>query len=92
MGESPEVMEELRNIIKSLPKANYFLYRYLLWFLVHVAAHSDKNKMNQGNLIRVMIPTLHCIPVLLSMPMDNYDFFFSGTEKPIKTNSLQILT
>jgi len=82
-GEGPEVLEEIRSIIYTLPTPNFELFRLLVWFLLELAAHSDKNKMPANNLLRVMTPTLNCIPGLISLPMAHYDYFFAEEEVDI---------
>ncbi len=77
-GDGQEVLDELRHITHSLPKPNYALYKYLIMFLVQVANHSEKNKMHVNNLLRVITPTLGCIPGFISLPMAHFDFFFNG--------------
>lgn len=81
-GEGQEVLNELRTILYSLPQQNFDLFKHIVGFLMHVAAHSDKNKMNTNNLLRVMTPTLNISPGMISLAMEHYDFFFeNGTTR-----------
>jgi len=75
-GEGPDVLEEIRTIVYSLPLPNFELFKLLVFLLIQVASHSDKNKMTANNLLRVVTPTVHCIPGFLSLAMENYDYFF----------------
>ena len=50
----------------------------MIAFLLHVDAHSNNNKMPINNLLRVMTPTLNCIPGVISLSMSNYHYFFEG--------------
>ena len=87
-GSGPDVVEEIRNVLRSLPTPNYELWKIIVAFLLHVDAHSDKNKMPVANLLRVMTPTLNCAPGLISMSMEQYSYFFDGMyrEKCIETD------
>jgi len=76
-GEGQEVIDEIKNIFDSLPKPNFNLLKHLTSFLVKISSHSDKNKMNTNNLLRVMTPTLNVIPGIISLAMVNFDYIFA---------------
>jgi len=75
-GEGEEVKSELRHILLSLPKSTVDLLKVLIAFLRKVVDHSNKNKMNMNNILRVVTPTLNCIPGFISFPVGDYDYFF----------------
>eukprot|EP01119_Soliformovum_irregulare_P008646 TRINITY_DN2174_c0_g1_i2.p1 TRINITY_DN2174_c0_g1~~TRINITY_DN2174_c0_g1_i2.p1 ORF type:complete len:776 (-),score=223.04 TRINITY_DN2174_c0_g1_i2:26-2353(-) len=75
-GEGQEVIDEVRNIVYTLPQHNFDLFRNLVYFLREVVAHSAKSKMNLNNVLRVMTPTVNCIPGIMSIAMENYSYFF----------------
>jgi len=85
-GGGEEVMSEIRSIIHSLPTPNFELFKLIVWFLLQVAANSEKTKMNANNLLRVITPTLRCIPGFISLPMDYYDYFFGENEELYESN------
>lgn len=87
-GDGSDVLEDIRGIVQSLSPANFELFKLLVYFLMQVVAHADKNKMNLNNLLRVMTPTVHCVPGLVSIAMDNYDFiFYQDIETPSENST-----
>jgi len=76
-GEGQEVLDEVYLVVHSLPPPSFNLLKVLVYFLIQVSSHSEKNRMNTNNLLRVMTPTINCAPGLISLAMDNYDFLFS---------------
>lgn len=51
-------MEELRKIVKSLPKHNYYTLKHIIYHLKRVVDHSAVNKMEAKNLAIVFGPTI----------------------------------
>eukprot|EP00026_Physarum_polycephalum_P001803 Phypoly_transcript_01806.p1 GENE.Phypoly_transcript_01806~~Phypoly_transcript_01806.p1 ORF type:complete len:745 (+),score=107.08 Phypoly_transcript_01806:239-2236(+) len=69
-------LEEFRFILRSLPVHNHNLLRALVRFLVKLSTHAHKNKMNDNNILRVIIPTIHCNPQLIAYSMRHFDVLF----------------
>lgn len=57
--ENPKVrMEELRKLVRSLPKHNYYTLKHIIYHLKRVAENSAINKMEAKNLAIVFGPTI----------------------------------
>lgn len=57
--ENPKArMEELRRLVRSLPKHNYYTLRHIILHLRRVADHSEMNRMEAKNLAIVFGPTI----------------------------------
>eukprot|EP01113_Clastostelium_recurvatum_P021124 TRINITY_DN24_c0_g1_i4.p1 TRINITY_DN24_c0_g1~~TRINITY_DN24_c0_g1_i4.p1 ORF type:complete len:649 (+),score=172.01 TRINITY_DN24_c0_g1_i4:2081-4027(+) len=80
--ENMHKIKEFKFIIDQLPAPNRHLLEALVALLVSVAAHSGKNKMNENNLLRVITPTVHCAPQLISYSMRYFDYIFKEGSVP----------
>lgn len=76
--EPQDLIDEMKNIIAGLPKYNYETFKLLIRFMNKIKENQSVNKMTMDNILRVMIPTLNCLPSIVSVAMDNYDFIFEG--------------
>ncbi|XP_070804533.1 protein FAM13A [Pituophis catenifer annectens] len=53
---------DLRDLLRQMPKAHYYLLKYLCHFLKRVAEHHSENKMTVSNLATVFGPNCFCVP------------------------------
>ena len=61
----------VRMCLADLPRDSTALLRCLALFLRDIAAHADRNRMDQNNLFIVLVPTLRIAPALLALAMDH---------------------
>lgn len=61
----------VRLCLADLPRDSTALLCCLARFLADVAAHADRNRMDQNNLLIVLVPTLRIAPSLLAFVMDH---------------------
>ena len=47
--------------------------------LSDIIKHSDRNKMTLSNLAICIVPSLDCVPAIVTYTLQNYDYFFKET-------------
>eukprot|EP00300_Choanocystis_sp_HF-7_P010858 c17184_g1_i1.p1 GENE.c17184_g1_i1~~c17184_g1_i1.p1 ORF type:complete len:169 (-),score=30.64 c17184_g1_i1:130-636(-) len=97
-------VEEMRDILSTLPEVNFLVLKHFFAFLKIVAAHQPTNKMDVYNLARVLAPTIlrtdaitslthlnHHVDCLVRM-MKHFDGVFGPYEAPSNMTHLPALT
>jgi hypothetical protein len=72
------IRKEISEQLMLLPRPNYETFKYLIGFFALVSSYSTVNLMNLTNIITCFAPTLKCVPGLMKICTEDYDFFFSS--------------
>jgi len=77
--DSVGLLNDLRDLVQSLPKPNFAVVCLLGGLLAELAKHSDVNKMTEDNIIRCILPTVGCVPALFLWMIRCPEMIFGGT-------------
>eukprot|EP01121_Diplochlamys_sp_Union-15-3_P019614 TRINITY_DN7442_c0_g1_i1.p1 TRINITY_DN7442_c0_g1~~TRINITY_DN7442_c0_g1_i1.p1 ORF type:complete len:598 (-),score=109.56 TRINITY_DN7442_c0_g1_i1:21-1814(-) len=77
-------LEELRDLIYSIPQPNFEILRYLISFLKDVVDNAKQNLMTVDNIIKCIVPTMRCVPAFFFYPLMHFQFFFGEEALKLK--------
>jgi len=69
-------VDEIQNELSQMPEPNLELLDFVLSFLKNIVAHSDKNKMNLGNIITIFSPSMKISGPILNSFITRYNEVF----------------
>lgn len=69
-------MYEMRECLYSLPEVHFDVLKSMMSLLADIIKHSDRNKMTLSNVAICIVPSLDCVPAIVTYTLQNYDFFF----------------
>uniref|UniRef100_A0A6B2LBT0 Rho-GAP domain-containing protein n=1 Tax=Arcella intermedia TaxID=1963864 RepID=A0A6B2LBT0_9EUKA len=84
--DEKDLMDMMRDVILQLPKENLEIFRVLVEYLGFVVAKSSINSMPIENIMKCIVPTIGCAPLVFYYPILQYQFFFSETNKHTRTD------
>ncbi|KAL7033688.1 hypothetical protein ACKWTF_007679 [Chironomus riparius] len=80
-----EIVQKLRDAVKTLPTAHLNCFKYIITHLNRVAAHQAVNKMTEHNLATVFAPTLIATPPHQLTDMSQEIFILTNMIKHCQT-------
>ncbi|KAF2071566.1 hypothetical protein CYY_007118 [Polysphondylium violaceum] len=72
-----EILGKLRYLVHQLPSVHFEVMQSLTGLLSKLMSKSDENKMTISNIAICLVPTLNCVPAIVTYPIQYYDFFFN---------------
>jgi len=73
------IKSELQELLQTIPKLNYIIFKELVSFLVLVCQNEKKNKMGINNILTCLTPSLRITPGIIKFCMEDKNFFFPET-------------
>eukprot|EP01132_Coremiostelium_polycephalum_P001386 gene1386-1751_t len=71
-----EILTSLRFLVHLLPPVHFEVMESLTGLLSKLMSKSDENKMTIANIAICLVPTLNCVPAIVTYPIQYHPFFF----------------
>ncbi|EGC36914.1 hypothetical protein DICPUDRAFT_97430 [Dictyostelium purpureum] len=72
-----EILGNLRILVHQLPTVHFEVMQALTGLLAKIMSKSDENKMTISNIAICLVPTLNCVPAIVTYPIQYFNFFFN---------------
>ncbi|KAN0012640.1 hypothetical protein ACTFIU_007951 [Dictyostelium citrinum] len=72
-----EILGNLRVLVHQLPTVHFEVMQELTNLLGKLMSRSDQNKMTISNIAICLVPTLNCVPAIVTYSIQMHDFFYN---------------
>ncbi|KAK5580779.1 hypothetical protein RB653_000803 [Dictyostelium firmibasis] len=72
-----EILGNLRVLVHQLPTVHFEVMQELTSLLGKLMNRSDQNKMTISNIAICLVPTLNCVPAIVTYSIQMHDFFYN---------------
>ncbi|GAM20035.1 hypothetical protein SAMD00019534_032100 [Acytostelium subglobosum LB1] len=72
-----ELIEKIRYLVHQLPPVHFEVMQCLTGLLSKLLQRSEENKMTVSNIAICLIPTLNCVPAIVTYPIQYHEYFFN---------------
>ncbi|EAL64838.1 RhoGAP domain-containing protein [Dictyostelium discoideum AX4] len=72
-----EILSNLRVLVHQLPTVHFEVMQELTNLLGKLMSRSDQNKMTISNIAICLVPTLNCVPAIVTYSIQMHDFFYN---------------